>query len=162
MANMALKNMAKNTYLRYMNLSHLYQTSIYKSWANMKTRCNNPKSTNYHRYGGRGITLCDSWKTFAGFYKDMGGTFQEGFSLDRINNDGNYCLENCKWSTPTQQANNRHTNKFIDFNGKSQTIEKWIKELGLKSSTVRQRYYVYKMPIDRCFTSGRLEIIKNV
>ncbi len=123
----------------------------------MKTRCNNPKYSLYHRYGGRNITYCEKWETFKGFYEDMGESYINGYQLDRINNDGNYCKENCKWSTPFEQANNRHTSKYITYNGKTQTIGQWIKEYNLKSSTFRQRYYVYKMPIEKCLTQGKLK-----
>ena len=158
---MAFVNMAEKYYLYNMNIKDLYQSPIYKSWANMKTRCNNSNYNQYHRYGGRGITYCDKWKTFKGFYEDMGSDFKIGSQLDRVDNNGNYCKENCKWSTPTEQCNNRHTNKFITYNNKTQTLEQWIQELNLKSSTVRQRYYVYKYPIEQCFNPNRINNRKN-
>jgi hypothetical protein len=154
---MALVNMAEKYYISDMNLNNLYQTAIYKAWANMKTRCNNKNYNQYHRYGGRGITYCENWETFEGFYKDMGISYKNGLQLDRINNDGNYCKENCKWSTRIEQTNNRNTNRYITYKDKTQTLEQWGKELGLKSSTLRQRYYVYKMPIELCFSKQRIK-----
>jgi hypothetical protein len=72
----------------------------------MKTRCLNPKNDKWHRYGGRGITVCDRWLSFDNFLADMGER-PKGKTIDRIDNDGNYEKENCKWSTPKEQLQNR-------------------------------------------------------
>ena len=87
------------------------RTRVYRSWADMRQRCLNKSNTNYKYYGGRGITICQEWiNSFINFYKDMGER-PKGKSIDRINNDGNYCKENCKWSTPKEQMNNTRYNK---------------------------------------------------
>lgn len=90
-------------------LNHnMSRTSIYERWKSMKARCYNEKSAAYPDYGGRGITICDRWKeNFVNFYEDMGEPPTPKHQLDRINNDGNYEPENCRWATPLQNVNNQ-------------------------------------------------------
>lgn len=84
-------------------------TPTYSSWSSMKSRCSNPDATGYEKWGGRGIKVCERWMDFKNFYEDMGDRPQ-GTSLDRIDNNGNYEPDNCKWSTPQEQAENRGIN----------------------------------------------------
>jgi hypothetical protein len=114
----------------------------YSTWAQMKTRCSNPNTRNYHRYGGRGIKVCDRWLVFKNFLEDMGEPLI-GMSLDRIDNDGNYEPHNCRWATQKQQTNNTSTNRRITIDGVTRTFTEWIELYKVKPSTARQRYYVY-------------------
>lgn len=83
----------------------------YKSWSSMKHRCDNIDSVDYKYYGRRGISYCEEWKSFENFYRDMGDR-PEGMTLDRKDNNKNYCKDNCKWSTSKEQANNKRYYSF--------------------------------------------------
>ena len=90
----------------------------------MHDRCTNPKNSNYHRYGGRGIKVCARWDDYRAFLADMGERPQ-GTTLDRRNNDGDYELSNCRWATKLQQANNTSTNRVINILGHMHTMSEW-------------------------------------
>ena len=122
------------------NIKHNKCDSIeYSSWKQMMSRCNNPKSTLYYRYGGRGIRVCESWKDFRNFYKDMGKRPSKLYSIERINNNGNYEPNNCKWVTIDEQANNRSTCKYFKYNGIRKNITQWAKEFNIKPNTLVYR-----------------------
>ena len=166
---------------------------IYTAWWNMVRRCTDPNCQNYSRYGGRGITVCDEWlHDFAAFQEwALQNGYQEGLTIDRQDNNGNYEPANCRWITRKAQANNRRTNRvytyqgftgsiseicdkfgldygmvnnrlqkgwseeqafsapcgaptekrnhMLTFNGKTQTVAEWTKELGFKKNTISER-----------------------
>jgi hypothetical protein len=94
-----------------------------------------------HRYKGRGIKVCERWQnSFMAFYSDMGDC-PEGMSLDRIDNDGDYTPENCRWATAPTQNNNRSSNRIITFNGESKTIAEWARVSGIDPRTIWKRLY---------------------
>lgn len=116
-------------------------TRLYSVWKWMRMRCERPGTNSYDRYGGRGIKVCDRWLEFENFYEDMGDTYQEGLQLDRIDFDGNYCPENCKWSTTKEQANNRVTNVFVEYKGEKYTVTQLAEKIGMNQQTLRDRIH---------------------
>lgn len=110
---------------------------IYNIWAGMKSRCSNPKTKFYHRYGGRGITVCVKWANSFEIFKDwaLKHGYAENLSLDRIDNDGKYSPDNCRWVTQREQANNKECT--YHYQGKS--LADWAKELNIKHRTLRGR-----------------------
>lgn len=126
-----------------MNHSHgKTNTRLYTIWKNMKYRCENPHHTTFHNYGGRGISVCEEWKNnFQSFYDwAMANGYSPKLTLDRKDNDGNYCPENCRWATKKTQAQNRRTKVTVEINGVSKSIFQLATENGLKPATVRRRY----------------------
>lgn len=117
---------------------HNRQSRTYHSWANMKDRCNNPRSPKYYLYGGRGIQVCDRWLQFDNFLADMGER-PEGMSLDRIDGSGNYSPDNCRWATPVEQQNNLRTNRRFLFQGEVRTLSEIMRMTGLKRDTLQYR-----------------------
>ena len=126
----------------------------YKSWCGMKERCYNPNNTKYYRYGARGIIICDQWRNnFQAFFDDLGPKPDLSYSIERINLDGNYEPSNCTWASPKTQSNNRRTNHPITFNGKTQNILAWAKELGINHQTLAQRIHVLKWNTDKALST---------
>ncbi len=114
------------------------RASIYTIWCGMKARCLNPKSPIFQHYGGRGIKICEKWMTFQGFYTDMGDR-PPGFSLDRIDNNGNYCKSNCRWATRQEQARNKRNIKFYTMNGETLMLTDWANKTGISLKYLSQR-----------------------
>ena len=115
-------------------------TPEYMAWLNMKARCYNSGYKNYHRWGGRGITVCDRWRdSFVNFFEDMGLKPSTGHSMDRIDNDGNYVPDNCRWATRTEQDSNTSVNNLITANGVTKTATEWGFLLGVQGSTISRR-----------------------
>lgn len=111
----------------------------YIIWTNMKARCLNESAPYYKNYGGRGIKVCDRWKdSFENFLEDMGER-PEGLTLERIDSNGNYEPSNCKWDNWTNQMNNRRVNRKVTYDGRTQTIAQWSREVGVDPSVIRNR-----------------------
>ena len=113
---------------------------LYKTWENMRSRCNNTNTTGYQRYGGRGIYVCSEWNDFWQFVSDMGPKL-ETYTLDRIDNNGPYAPWNCRWACPTTQGRNRSNNRNLTFKNKTQCLTVWAKELNLRPNTIACRLH---------------------
>ena len=116
------------------------QSSEYKSWGAMKYRCTNPKCWDWDHYGGRGIKVCQRWlNSFEDFYKDMGPKPDSSYSIDRIDNDGDYYPENCRWASPKQNNNNRSSTVTITYKGETKVLSDWSKITGIDMKTITTR-----------------------
>lgn len=111
---------------------------IYRLWVSMIDRCTRPNVPNFKSYGARGIKVCERWQTFENFYADMGDR-PDGKTLDRIDQNGNYELGNCRWATHKVQARNRRDNRLITMNGETKPLIAWCESFGLSPLTVSGR-----------------------
>ena len=131
----------------------LYKTKLYRVWEKMKSRCNNPNNRNYPDYGGRGIFICDEWNDFVPFYEwSQENGYEEGLTIDRIDNDGGYSPDNCRWVTQTENANNKRSNKWIEWNGETKTIAQWARTMDIKYGTLFRRLYYSPMSFEEAMT----------
>lgn len=113
-------------------------TRVYRIWAGMISRCETPSSSAYKNYGARGIKVCERWHLFENFLADMGEPGSDQ-SIDRIDVNGDYCPENCRWETKKTQQRNTTRNVMIEYNGVTKCITDWAPEFGLKASTLYMR-----------------------
>lgn len=127
--------------MRRMSLSHgKSRTRLYRVWQSFRDRCNNPNAQAYENYGGRGITVCESWDDFLVFEAwALSSGYKKGLSLDRIDNDKGYSPGNCRWATMRQQSNNRRSSMLIAYNGESLSATEWSRKLGIKKATIFSR-----------------------
>lgn len=113
---------------------------IYNIWRSMGQRCSNPNNNRYSVYGGRGIVVCAEWKYFIGFYEwSISNGYNDGLTIDRINPNGNYEPNNCRWVTQKVQQNNRNNNRYIEFNGNIHTLGEWSEITGINLGTIWDR-----------------------
>lgn len=123
-------------------------TPTWYIWSNLRGRCDDPKNIKYADYGGRGITYDPRWRLFINFFADMGAR-PEGMTLDRKNNDGNYCKENCRWVTRTVNANNRRSNVFVEYKGERLTVAQLAKRIPMDANTLRNRIAVLGYSVEQ-------------
>lgn len=114
-------------------------TKEYGVWSSMKSRCFNKNNHAYHRYGGRGIYVCEEWMDFRNFYNDMGDK-PDGMSLDRIDVNECYCKDNCRWATSKEQMNNRRNSIYLCVNGATHTLKEWSIITSVSYFTLNSRY----------------------
>lgn len=111
----------------------------YDAWNNMRARTGNSKASNYEYYGGRGIKVCERWNSFENFISDMGNRPSDKHSLDRIDVNGDYCPENCRWATKKEQARNCRNSVYITCNGETKTLAEWEEITGIRRKTISSR-----------------------
>ncbi len=126
-------------------------TATYRSWDGMIQRCTNENNKAYNNYGGRGIIVCKQWLKFNQFLIDMGEKPKGRYSLERVNNDGNYEPTNCKWILLSKQHNNKRTNFLITYKNKTQTLSQWANQLNMHRGTLRNRIVRSKWTIKKAF-----------
>lgn len=124
-------------------LSH---TPECRAWHAMHSRCGDPNQPSYHRYGGRGITVCEEWQSFETFYRDMGPRPSPKHTLDRIKNHLGYSKENCRWATRAEQAQNTRQNRLITYNGETHCLREWARRIGVHHSTIAYRIRTGRPP----------------
>ena len=137
-------------------------SSEYRSWFHMKNRCFNINNKDYSRYGGRGISVYDRWKnSFENFLADMGLKPSPKHSIDRIDNNGDYFAENCKWSTHKEQVNNRNSNRLITIKNETLTMAQWAEKMGFGESVIWQRLNLGWSEYDAVMTpvNGKIRLI---
>jgi hypothetical protein len=124
-----------------MNLKHgLSNSRLHRIWGNIKSRCTNPNATGFHKWGGKGITICDEWLDFKTFYDwSIANGYSNNLTIDRIDSDKGYCPENCRWITYKEQANNISTNHPYTFNGETLNSKEIAEKYGLKRTTFEER-----------------------
>ena len=127
------------------------KSSAYNVWSSMLQRCENPSSSKYRYYGGRGIVVCKRWHDFTNFYEDMGDKPYR-HTLDRIDNDGPYSPENCRWATQATQNKNRRSNVVVEYHGETMCLTDWATRLGVDYETLRQRIQRYGWSVEKAFT----------
>lgn len=128
-------------------------TKLYRVWQNMKRRCYTPSSNSYKSYGARSIIVCKEWRDdFLNFYNwAVANGYKENLTIDRINVNGNYEPNNCRWATMEEQANNKRNNVFINYNGEKLSINQWSKKTGIKRETISWRLK-HDFPLEKVFS----------
>ena len=122
--------------MKQRNTTHgMRNTRLYAIWHGMKQRTLEQTNKAYENYGGRGIEICEEWKNFEKFKQwALKNGYEDGLTIDREDNNGDYCPENCRWATYKTQANNRSNNVLIEYNGETKTVSQWAEEKGIRNA----------------------------
>lgn len=129
-----------------------FGTRLYNTYSHMKERCYNKHNKHYKDYGARGIIICNEWKDdFQAFYDwSINNGYKDNLTIDRIDNNKGYSPSNCRWVNAKTQANNRRSNIYLTYNGKTQTISQWSDELGIPRGRIYMRKNKYKYTDKEC------------
>lgn len=139
-----------------LNYKHgMEKSRLYHIWQGVKRRCLNSNEIGYKDYGAKGITICDEWKNNSSIFIEwaLNNGYNDSLTIDRIDNTKGYNPENCRWSTPAQQARNTKTNHLITYNNKTYCIAEWAEILGFSYNTLYNRINKYKWTIEKAFTT---------
>lgn len=135
---------------------------LYRIWSGMKCRCNTPTATSYSRYGAIGISVCSEWQNYETFKSwALKNGYNDNLTLDRINIDGNYCPDNCRWVSMKTQGNNREDNVVLEYNGEKHTMKEWSELLDINYATLQYRVYAH-WPIEKIFTTEVKRYAKRI
>lgn len=129
----------KASHPAYNRTHNMKSHPLYLVWSAMLNRCRNPNVRGYENYGGRGIKVCYRWHDFSAFYADMGERPPGGYSIERINNDGDYEPGNCRWATRREQGSNKRNSRYIEAGGESLPLAEWARRLGCSSAAILAR-----------------------
>lgn len=132
----------------------------WRSWSAMVTRCNDTNIHDCDRYGGRGITICERWKDFAKFYEDMGPR-PVNHTLDRIDVNGDYCPENCRWATAKQQGRNKRSHVLLTYNGVTKCFSGWTEEIGISPITLFSRIRKHNWSVEEALATPVIAFKRN-
>lgn len=125
---------------RFLPTHGMAKTRLYRCWIDMKQRCEWGKHKEYHRYGGRGISVCNEWKTFESFMVwAMSNGYEDNLTIERIDNNKGYTPENCRWATRHEQSHNTNRNVMLTYNGETKCLSEWSRQIGLSPCTVKER-----------------------
>jgi hypothetical protein len=129
-------------------------TRLYGIWNAVNSRCCNPNHEQFKDYGERGITVCYEWKTFELFYEwAIANGYRDNLTIDRIDNDGNYCPENCRWAARKEQANNRRDTIKIEFNGETRALSMWSELVGIPRIALWKRIFQRGWSVEKALTT---------
>jgi hypothetical protein len=140
----------------------LTKSGHYHRWRNMMDRCYNENNSAWDDYGGRDIKVCERWHDIRNFVADLPPGYQEGLEIDRIDNNKGYEPGNIKWSTCKQNAENRRSTRWLEFEGKTQTITQWAREKGFPHGLINSRLDVFGWSIGRALTEPVAEKTENM
>lgn len=138
------------------NTTHgLTSHPLYRMWRGMKERCEYSGHAKYFRYGGRGITVCPEWKSNFKSFVDWATVsgYAEGLEIDRINNDGNYEPDNCRWVTVKANRRNTSSNRILVFNGVSKCMAEWAEEIGISADAIKDRLNKLGWSVERALST---------
>lgn len=130
------------------------KTRLFRIWSGIKTRCYNTNSEEYKTYGGRGIKMCEEWLSSFQTFKEwaLSNGYDDTLSIDRIDYNGNYSPENCRWLTAKGQQRNKRSNKVISYNGESHCLSEWGDILGISDDVLLKRLNSKNYTLERAFS----------